>query len=317
MRAYRVDVPSRGRAEWLYRSTRKTCDFLRGVPNTRLWVRADDPDKTTYRYYAESRDIRVVEYDASKILGAAQTYDALINDAIECHYEVLIVLDDDLRFTTPNPILGAKPMFVFLDRVGLMKEMLDQASSVVCEEMPLITFTPVMNRSHPTLFNFCAPIMMAYVLYLPHFRAHPEHRFWYGEEIEARCDLNLSLMLLTGGWLTAFLCTVLIPDNVNNPGGCSIYRDLEFEKASVTYLKRRYPTLVKTRPKRGWAGDPDVVREAPIISWKRAINKELFYSNHGVSVSDWAYNVKLKEYEDVYSKFIRRYRLAHSNTEQE
>lgn len=304
--SYKIVIPSRERASWLRSRKYTTMHFMGAESDARLWIRDDDTQKNEYYKYAEDMKTTMLLYDAIGVHGAAQTYDLIIEDAIKAHCDVLIILDDDLSFSMRNPILDAKPDYKLVTSQEF-NALLVHATHLVSEELPLLSFTPIMSRSQERIISFCKPMMMAYVFYVEHFKKYPEHRFWQGEQIEARCDLNLSLKLLTEGFLTAYICTLFIPDNVNNPGGCSTYRDIKCERASVDYLKMTYPTFVRTRPKRGWLGDPDVIREAPVISWKRAFNHDLFKERFIWTAVTYA-NELVAYYERAYANFIKEIR---------
>jgi len=269
-------------------------------------IRDDDSQRAEYFAYALERNVEPTVYSGVGIYGAAQTYDYIIEQAIQDGVERLMILDDDLWFKMKNPVLFAKPDFKFTTSSEL-SVLLSHAASLVGPELPLLSFTPIMARLQQRLITFCKRIMMAYVIYVPHFDNYPSHRFWQGIEIEARCDLNLSLKLLTEGFLTAFMSTLYITDNVNNPGGCSVYRDLECERASVEYLKNKYPSFVKTFKKRGWMDDDSIIRDAPKIAWKQAFNHELFQKRFHESAVIFA-NRMNSEYEEVYSDFIKELR---------
>jgi hypothetical protein len=302
MRKYSLVIPSRERAKWLMRQRHTTLEATAHL-NPMFVVREDDSELEAYRTYTEKFGVTACTYDGTDIYGAAQTYDALINDEIEKgEVEKLIILDDDLSFAMHNPIIGATPMFR-LTKPNELTALLEQAADLVSEKMPIMSFTPIMARSQQSIVAFCKPMMMAYVIYVPHFAHYPQYRFWIGKHIEARCDLNLSLRLLCDGFLTSYMATLFVPDNVNNPGGCSVYRDLDCEKASVAFLKETYPNYVRTRMKRGWSGDPNVVREAPVISWRQAFNAGAFKERFGVEASTFKYNL-VQQYGKTYAKFV-------------
>lgn len=304
--SYRLVIPSRERAKWLMSQTRmNTLHAVHGL-KPEFMVRTDDSQLADYVIYVNKYGIKCKLYDGDGIFGAAQTYDMIIDESIKLGYTKLLILDDDLSFAIHNPILGAKPMFR-LTTPYETAQMFDHIISLTCEQVPIMSFTPIMARSQPNVIAYCKPMMMAYAYHLPHFAKHPEHRFWVGKHIEARCDLNLSLKMLTQGYLTAFMATCFIPDNVNNPGGCSTYRDLECEKASVAFLKKEFGPFVRTHKKRGWLNDTEVIREAPVISWQKAFNREAFVRNFGERASVFATR-QIKAYEQVYGKFVEEHR---------
>lgn len=302
---YRIDIPSRERARWLMSKQTNTLMWLHEL-NPGFHVRDDDSQLESYKVLCNKYNTPIIIYDAKNIRGAAQTYDMLIDKAIADGLEKLIIIDDDLSFVMHNPDLRGSPMFIkcSTDQIRVLCEHL---ASITCDQAPLASFTPIMKRTQPNLINYAVPIMMCYSFHLPFFKAHPEYRFWCGWDIEGRCDHNLTLRLLSDGYLTSFMASCFIPDNVNNPGGSSTFRDLECEKASVKYLVDKYPGLVKTYKKRGWVNDPYVMRDAPIISWKKAFNYDAFKAHFGERAVDFA-SRHLAAYEKVYSAFIEEQR---------
>jgi len=312
---YRLVIPSRGRAKWLDTHATNT---LRQIPpnvNPTILLREDEKEEMLFDYHKMINKINpsysalmISKENCKKIYGAAQTYDYIIDSAIEQKAERLIILDDDLRFSMHNPIYGAKPDFKLCNYYEL-QTLLEHFADITSYELPLATLTPIMTRSQPLAITPCKPIMMAYSFYLPFFKEHPEYRFWIGKEIEARCDLNLTLRLLTDGYLTAFFTRLFIPDNVNNPGGCSVYRDLDHEKASIAYLKKYYGHLgiLRSRIKKGWINDPDVEREALTIQWRKAFNKKKFQEHFGIDPNTFVSNIN-KTYDIKYAEFIRTIR---------
>lgn len=304
-RDYMLVIPSRERADWLdthvFSTVRQTFHL-----KPEVWVREDDSQRDRYYDFLFKWELLPTIYDGSGILGAAQTYDRIIGEAIRRGVKKLLILDDDLKFVMDNPWPGQKPDFLPCEP-PMIDALFQHIVDLVCWENPMLSFTPIMTRSLPHIITYCKPMMMAYAIFVPHFAEHPDHRFWKGKRIEARCDLALTLQLLTEGYLTGFMNTCFIPDNVNHPGGCSVYRDLEFEKESVAWLKSRYSPFVRVKQKKGWVNDPDVVRPSVHISWKKAFNREDFALHFGVDPNEWA-KAKIAEYQNTYSKFVEELR---------
>jgi hypothetical protein len=302
---YRIDIPSRERAKWLMSTSTNTLAWTHEL-KPGFYVRDDDSQMRDYERMAAKYNTKLKVYDATGIRGAGQTFDMLIDKAIEDGLDKLIMLDDDLSFVMHNPDLHGSPMFVKCtpDRLKVLCEHL---AGITCDQVPFASFTPIMKRTQPNLINYATPIMMCYAFHLPFFKAHPEFRFWQNWDVDARCDHNLTLRLLTSGYLTAFLASCFIPNNVNNPGGASVYRTLEVENISVKWLVDNYPGLIKTYKKRGWVNDPYVLRDAPIISWKKAFNHAAFKKNFGMRPIDFV-SKHLRDYEQVYSDFIKELR---------
>lgn len=297
MSNYTLVIPSRERASWLSGRVTNTLKHVAHLSPI-LYVRADDSQLDEYSKLARTYDAELMIQDPSA-LGAAQTYDSLIEHCISNGTDRLVVLDDDLTFSVREHGDDGGPRYTKAtpEQIAVLVE---DFAMLTCEQMPGMSMTPIMKRSQPTLISFAKPLMWAYSFYTPHFEAHPEHRFWDGKHIEARCDLNLSLKLLTDGFLLAYLATIFIPDNVNNPGGCSTYRSIDLERQSVDHLQATYPDLVRTRKMKGWVEDPDLERDAPVIEWKKAFDVERFQERFGISPSNWA-SKKLSDYVDKYS----------------
>lgn len=303
---YSIVIPSRERAKWLMDNPRtNTLNYMSEL-NPSFYVRHDDSQLAAYNTLCSSYGIEPIVYDASKIFGAAQTYDKLIDEAIERGDDCLLIVDDDLSFVTPNPIPNGSPMFVKAQS-HMLKKLCDHMMELLCPQLPIMSFTPIQKRTQASLIAYAEPMMMVYGLYLPHFKSHPTHRFWQGIEIEGRCDHNLTLKLLIEGYLTGLLVSCLIPQNVNNPGGASVFRDLQMEETSVKYLTEHFPDFVRTYKKRGWVGDPTVLRNAPIISWKKAFNRDAFISNFGESPRSFAER-QIKHYNKIYIDFVEELR---------
>ena len=298
---YRLVVPSRERANWLMNRASNTLLKV-GHLDPIVYVREDDSQLNLYKALVLKYGGHIVMQDPSA-LGAAQTYDSLIDQAVKDGIEHLIILDDDLIFRAFN--WRPDDQQTILIPKEAMARVLDLFASITCAEVPAASFTPVTKRTQRLGVNYATPLMWSYSFYIPHFAAHPEHRYWQGKEIEARCDLNLSLSLLTSGYLTAFMTRLFITDNVNNPGGCSTYRSIELERESVAYLKKKYPAWVKLHKMYGWVGDDKVERDAPIIAYKKAFNEKAFCTNFGLSkVADFC-NTHLKAHNERYDAFCK------------
>lgn len=302
----RLVVPSRERANWLM--GRQTNTLLKvGHLNPIVYVRSDDSQMKAYEALVTKYGGHIVIQNPSA-LGAAQTYDSLIDKAVADGVEHLIILDDDLTFRAFNWLDDSQQTIGIPARS--MEAVLNLFSAMTCPELPACSFTPITKRSQRMGVNYASPLMWTYSFYIPHFAEHPEHRYWQGKEIEARCDLNLALNLLTSGYLTAYMTRLFIVDNVNNPGGCSTYRSIELERQSVDYLKRKYPRFVSTHKMHGWVGDENVERDAPVVKYKQAFNDKAFCHNFGYDrVADFC-NRHLKEHVERYELFCEEDRNA-------
>jgi len=258
-----------------------------------------------YKKLANQYAIEMIVYNPSGINYCSQTFDSIIDRAIKTNFKYLVIFDDDVFFKMRNPDITRQPVYITIPNRWII-ELFYQTLDLLSPELPFICLNPILSRSQYHLLKFCAPLQNTYFYYLDHLREHKDHRFWKGEEIEARCDLNLTLHLLTTGFLTAYSATFLVNSTeVNHPGGCSLYRTIEMERASVEYLKRTYPKFVSTKKKRGWVGEPDLIRDAPFISWKQALNQERFEYMFNISALSFCRTLILK-YETIYSRFIKQ-----------
>jgi putative alpha-1,2-mannosidase len=155
-------------------------------------------------------------------------------------------------------------------------------------------------------------MMMAYVIYTPHFMENTRYMFSNAYEkhfgfdrdqrfeLRAHRDMCTTLNLLTDGYLTAWLGTCFIPDNVNNPGGCSTYRSFEVDQRAVQALMRAHPEFVKARRKQGWINsegkvDMDIIRMRPHVQWKKSFSREKFEERTARDATSFA----MELYEDV------------------
>lgn len=302
----RLVIPSRNRAQFLMH---RVCNTLSQVGYLKpdLYVRDDDPQLELYKAYAEQYGANLILQPSEGCFGVSQAYDMLINDSIAMGYKRLLILDDDMDFKIWNPIPNAKPDILRITGDPLT-EMLNQFADVLRPELPAGCMIPIFARAQPLIISYGAPLMWCYAFYLPHFAAHPEHRYYKGKEIEARCDANLALQLLTQGWLTFYYNRLIIPGEAPNPGGCSTYRTLAVEEQSTDYLLEHYPSLVREKIKYGWGADqPNVKRRSVTVYWKKAFNEDLFIEHFGVS-SVHVRNKALAESEAAYTAFVEELR---------
>jgi hypothetical protein len=296
---YKLVVPSRERAAWLKGRTNHTLRYVAHM-NPVLFVRDDDTQLDAYRWYANEYEVKLTLQSSKGVLGASQTYDFLIEQAIMEGYERLVVLDDDVNFVTFNPVLGAKPDFV-RPTPSQLTQLMNLWVGLLCPEMPAVSMNSILRRTQPNLLSYSKALTWCYAYYLPHFVAHPEHRFAKGVEVEAHCDLNLSLQLLTQGYLTCLDNTLIMVTEPNNPGGCSTYRSEEVWQMSTRYLLAHYPQIVTPMPRRKSGG------QAMRIAWKKAFNREAFAMNHGVRAEDFMYD-RLVRFERDYGALVEEYR---------
>jgi hypothetical protein len=299
-------VPSRNRAAWLMGRTNHTLKYVSHL-NPELFVRDDDPQLELYRKYAREYNATLKLQPSKGCFGVSKAYDMIINAAIQEGFEQLLILDDDMQFKMWNPILGVKP---YIKRIegDVLTEMFCQWTYLLCAQMPIICLLPIARRTQDALIRYSAPVMWCYGFYLPHFKAHPEHRFFQGDEIEARCDISLGLNVNQAGFLTSYLCSLIIPNEVNNPGGCSSYRTLEVEERATDAMTKKFPGIVCEKMSKGWGPkNPDLMRRSVAVAWKKAFNAVKFYEHFNEHASTFKRRVLLK-YEDVYSKFIEELR---------
>lgn len=306
-----IAVPSRERALWLMNRAQHT---LRHVAHLKpvLFVRDDDSQLNVYEKYAHDYNAYLVLQESKGCFGVSQAYDMLIDMAIDQGFKYLLILDDDMYFKMRNPILGALPQFKLCTPDELFY-LFNHWTQILCKEMPAMSLVPIGRRALPFLIDFTTALMWCYGFYLPHFKEHKEHRFYKGKEIEARCDVNLAMQLLRNGYSTGYFNSLLIPMEACNPGGCSTYRSIEVEHQSIDFLLNTYGNKFFTEKiSKGWitkvgndydAYDKNMLRRSVVCHWKKALDKEKFEANHGISYERFCAN-KLNAYESVYSAFI-------------
>lgn len=85
-------------------------------------------------------------------------------------------------------------------------------------------------------------------------------------------DFYLNLSLLTRGYRTrCYYKWAWDQQTSNAPGGCSVYRTLDYHNAGARQLHAAFPefvTLVSKKPKSGWFGDQE--RLDVRVQWKKA-----------------------------------------------
>ncbi len=300
----RLVIPSRERAKWLMNrkhSTLKAIHFLNPV----LYVRYNDSELEDYKRYAEIYKIELLIYKLDN-LGISEVYDLIIEDSIKLNEEKLIILDDDISLKIHNPILGNKPNFKQCNNYEI-EEFLKHLAYLTSPELPLGSFIPLYTRTQPRIINFAHLITIIYSFHLSHFKKYPEFRFYKGIKFEAYCDHVLTLQVLNAGFLTACLASCLIHHELNNPGGCLTYRTKELNDLTCITLSKLYPEHITLRIRKGWLRNPDIKRNTIMIQWKKIFDKEKFQERFKISANNFIQS-KLKEYEIIYSNFIRSIR---------
>lgn len=107
-------------------------------------------------------------------------------------------------------------------------------------------------------------------------------------------DVVLACTLLSRGLPNALLTTYFQDHGpCQAPGGCSIYRTPDMQRAAVDYLVARWPQYVKAverRPKVAkWMGD---VRYEYTCQWKKLFAAGLAWKNEGAQSPDWETQIK-------------------------
>lgn len=279
MENYLICVPSRNRAAWLETRkfhTLKVTSHL--APH--LVVRPDDPQLDDYRELSLAYGAPLIK-QKMPALGAGQAYDFCIEHAIEEKAEWLYILNDDSGLQAHDILRFPDIKFTHCSR-EVISRMFDNITRVLNYDCPAATFVSMMRRGHMIRgrLAFCKPLMGAYLLYVPFFREHPEFRFWVGtHKAEAYCDYNLTLRLLTSGYLTTYFTPLLIDTALNNPGGCSDYRTLTLEEEGMRYILEHFPKFTRPSVAKNWGGG--IERESATIQWIKAFDRALFIEHFG------------------------------------
>lgn len=302
-------ILSRERGDWLLSKDHTSASYF-GKNKPQIYVRSDDSTMSSYKKLAEKYGCELKVFDA-QLLGiefVSQTYDLIIGDAIEGNFDRLFMTDDDISFMTVNPIQGAKPDYshcspdefdYFLDR---MARMLDSSLVAVAPQR-------IESRSQEHIINFNAPARVSVMYNVAHLKRHPDHRYWKGREIEAHCDSNLSLTMLTEGFMTANLNTIFTSTAMNNPGGCSTYRTSEWQEKATQQLHDNFPEVTRLKKKQGWGEDKTGWYLGITCYWKKAFNKKMWEDRFGRDATDFARHL-VKVMQTDYSEHIRRIRNA-------
>lgn len=303
-------ILSRERGDWLLSKNHTSASYFGEKSRPWLYVRNDDSTLPEYREYADKYKCMLHVFDAKKlgIEFVSQTYDLIISHAIENGSDRLFMTDDDISFMTVNPILGAKPDYSHCSPMEF-EYFLDRMANMVDSRLVAIAPQRIESRSQAHIINFNAPARVSVMYNVDHFKKHPMHRYWQGREIEAHCDSNLSLRLLTSGFMTANLNTVFTSTAMNNPGGCSTYRTSEWQERATQKLHDNYPEVTRLKQKKGWGDDKEGWYLGITCYWKKAFNKELFMEIFGHDPTDHARHL-IKVMQADYAEHIRRMRDA-------
>lgn len=307
--SYMICVPSRNRASWLTSRKMHTLKLLSHL-KPKLVVRPDDPQWLNYMTLAKYYGAELVpQANYKTALGAGQAYDFCVDYAIQEGVDCLYILNDDSSLLTADILQFPEVKYCHVSR-EVARFMLDSVERVLGLSVPAVTFISMMRRGEMlrSKVSFCKPLMGAYCLYVPHFRDHPEYRFWVGERrAEAYCDYNLSLRLLREGYLTAYFTMLIIETALNNPGGCSDYRTLQLEEQGMEYILEKYPEFARASVAKNWG--KGVERKSATIQWKKAFDAQKYEARFGVSPSDEAYQVCLEQ-EHRYASLISMVRTG-------
>lgn len=276
-----------------------------------LYVRSDDSQLKSYEKYAEKHDCGLRVFDAQHfgIEFVSQTYDLIIDNAISNNYDRLFMTDDDIAFMTINPIPGAKPDFSHCSPEEF-RFFLDRMEQIVSDEIVAMAPMRIESRTQEHIINFITPARVSVMYNVHHLKRHPAHRYWAGRQIEAHCDSNLSLKLLTEGFMTANLTTVFTSTAMNNPGGCSTYRTSEWQERATQQLHDNYPEYTKLKMKQGWGEDKEGMYLGITCYWKKSFNKDAWELRHGKDATEFARSI-IKNEERAYSAHIQRIRNGH------
>jgi hypothetical protein len=240
----------------------------------------------------------------SKSDGWGETMDVILELAIEDDVERLCVLDDDLAFSARDPATG----FMSLKSVSgrELGEYLQQGLNLVRPECPHLGVPQVYNRTHDRVLHFCAPAIAVHFLYVPHFVAHPEHRFACSG-MRAYTDFRIALLELTSGFLNGLMTTLIVTNDFNAPGGSSVYRSAARQWAGAKRLARDFPDVVLLRRREGYGADKDAVLEKPSVRWRQALNREAFVERFKQDPSAFASKM-LARFESDFTEMVRRVR---------
>jgi len=249
-------IPTRGRTD-----QQLTLQSLPPELRKRTWIVC--PKREASGLYRLYKDVEIViePYPSMKI---AQKREWIVQEWFRYGYEKILMLDDDLSFSTRiiesnwhlRPIHG--------DELGAEIQRLEEKLS---PEYPHVGFGPRQgNRWKQAGWQTPDKMMCSLAYYLPIVVECELSR------IETRQDFDLTLQLLRKGYRNAVWHTTVHDQKYDAPGGCNLWRTPKSSNADAYELARLHPGYVSVVEKAYEASGP---RKEVICQWQKALDDGL------------------------------------------
>ena len=182
----------------------------------------------------------------------------IVQEWFRAGFDKIIMLDDDLRFATRK----STDDDWHLDEIkgeALIPEF-KRIAEKLGPEFPHVGFGPRQGNNRLKTVGWKSPGKMVCALgyYLP---IVAKEVLW--DLVELRQDMCASLQLLLRGYPNAIWTTTVVDQHRDAPGGCCIYRTLEYSNAQAEKLAQLFPGYVSVGERYG--------RLEVTVQWKKAL----------------------------------------------
>src|SRR5882762_4866843 len=235
------------------------------------------PQNERNEYFKHAGDVGVLPAPVS-VTNYSQKVQYILTGDLDSHAKA-VILDDDLVFSRKSDTTRPKSLISVKDPEELNG--LFETMSLLLNQFPLVGVHPrQMGQDAKTPHVQNGRIICIQAI----------NRRMIGnvkvDQLPILADVVLNCTLLSRGQANA-LITTFFQDHgpCQAPGGCSIYRTPEMQRAAVEYLANRWPayvTVVERRPKVAkWMGD---VRYDYRCQWKALYEAGVHFARGGPSV---------------------------------
>ncbi len=262
---YAIVIPSWKRAERIRTATgNHTLAYIDRSLGDKIHIASRDEDAEEYAevsdQYGLANGIRIPDNVKNGIVG---TRDIILDWAVACGIEKLIMMDDDLQLCVKP---DAKTYKTMINGVGF-KDMIDDLLIWTSDEYPVVGITARQFSSDKTTkFDKNTRIIQVFSLHIPTIQKEDMSFGQFG--LEFMTDYAFILEMLQRGYKNVCLNTYCRNDVSQAPGGCAEYRTVEKASKSAIALSKLYPELVKPYVKT--TGSWDEKRINVRVAWKKA-----------------------------------------------
>ena len=234
----RIVIPTRGRV-----GRQTTLKYL--PPDVRSTVTIVCPSDEVARHKRDWPDVTVVaQPDDSWRLGPKRQW--IAEDLHRAGVERVCMMDDDLTFqvrSNPDDPKSLRAVTRTPNGLDLFRRYLRELAEMLSPDVPHASFGQKQhNDKKPGGWHGPGRCMQTLGFHLPTFHAVGVRM----DRLPTRDDLDATLTLLRAGY-TNMICNdfVLSPAGFGQPGGCSLYRDLEFSDNEAQALADLHPGYVR------------------------------------------------------------------------